>query len=192
MLRRRRRRSPAPGAPGAGDRLGHVDPAAVSPRFSAAVVAALDARRRYAEVLAGVRDGPVRQRLDDVGARLEAGVSSVWDIARRASQVERTLAALDPDRVTDEYKRAKRAGDDPELEAVLAQRFGSVQRLLNTLDETDQRLQLLDARLGAAVAGAAEVALGATDAGGADRLGADLDGVVAELGALRAALDELA
>lgn len=191
MLRRRRRPPPAPGAPGTGDRLADVDASAVSPRFSAAVVASLDARRRYAEVLAGVREGPVRERLDDVGARLEAGVVSVWDIARRATQVERTLAALDPDRVTDEYKRAKRAGDDPELEAVLAQRFGSVQRLLNTLDDTDQRLRLLDARLGAAVAGAAEVALGASDAAGADRLGADLDGVVADLGALRAALDEL-
>ena len=93
-------------------------------------------------------------------------------------QVERTLAALDPERVTDEYKRAKRGGADPELEAVLAQRFGSVQRLLNTLDDTDERLRLLDARLGAAVAGAAEVALGASGAGGADRLDAELDGVV--------------
>ena len=55
--------------------------------------------------------------------------------------------------MTDEYKRAKRSGADPELEAVLAQRFGSVQRLLNTLDDTDERLRLLDARLGAAVAG---------------------------------------
>ena len=84
----------------------------------------------------------------------------MWEIATRATQVERTLAALDPERVTDEYKRAKRGGADPELEAVLAQRFGSVQRLLNTLDDTDERLRLLDARLGAAVAGAAEIALG--------------------------------
>ena len=61
----------------------------------------------------------------------------------------------------------------------------------NTLDDTDERLRLLDARLGAAVAGAAEVALGASGAGGADRLGAELDAVVTDLGALRTALDEL-
>lgn len=170
------------------DPLAAVDPRAVSPRFEGAVADALDARSRYADVLAGVRDGPVRDRLADAGSRLDAGVVAVWEIAQRATQVERTLAALDPDRVTDEYKRAKRTGADPELEAVLAQRFGSVQRLLNTLDDTDQRLRLLDARLGAAVAGAAEIALGG---GGTDRLGADLDGVVTELGALRAALDEL-
>ena len=139
-------------------------------------------------MLAGVREGPVRDRLTDAGARLDAGVAAVWEIAQRATQVERTLAALDPERVTDEYKRAKRRADDPELEAVLAQRFGSVQRLLNTLDDTDHRLRLLDARLGAAVAGAAEVALGGV---GADRLGDELDGVVTELRTLRAALDEL-
>jgi hypothetical protein len=188
MLRRRRAARDDGADHQARDPLAHVDPAAVSVRFAAPVADALDARRRYADVVAGVRDGPVRDRLTDAGTRLDAGVAAVWEIAQRATQVERTLAALDPDRVTDEYKRAKRSGADPELEEVLAQRFGSVQRLLNTLDDTDQRLRLLDARLGAAVAGAAEIALGG---GGADRLGTELDGVVTELGALRAALDEL-
>jgi hypothetical protein len=69
-------------------------------------------------------------------------------------------------------------------------RFASVQRLLNALDDTEDRLRLLDARLGAAVAGAAEVALGASGTG-ADDLGAALDGVVDELDALRRALDDL-
>ncbi|HEX5365692.1 MAG TPA: hypothetical protein VFW63_03375 [Acidimicrobiales bacterium] len=178
----RRRRAPA-------DRLAQVDPALVSPRFAGAVAGALDARRRYADVVAGVADGPVRDRLAEAGARVDAGVAGVWEIARRATQVEATLAALDPERVTDEYKRARREGADPELETALAQRFASVQRLLNALDDTEARLRQLDAGLGAAVAGAAEVALGVTPP---ERLGAELDGVVGELGALRGALDELA
>lgn len=183
MLRRRR----PPDDPLAG-----VDPRGVAPRFGAAVAAALDARRRYGDVLAGIRPGPVRDRLAALAVRVDVGVLAVWETTRRATDVARTLEALDPDRVTDDYKRAKRAGDDPELEAVLAQRFGSVQRLLNTLDETDERLRLLDARLGAVVAGAAEVALGtAGDAGDVDALGAELDGVVDDLGALRSALDDL-
>jgi hypothetical protein len=109
----------------------------------------------------------------------------------RATEIERTLAALDPDRVADDYKHARRSGTDPQLEAVLAQRFASVQRLLNTLDDTDDRLRLLDARLGAAVAGAAEVALGAAGSEGAAALGTELDGVVVELDSLRRALDDL-
>ena len=116
---------------------------------------------------------------------------AVWDTARRATEVERALATLDPDRVTDDYKRAKRSGADPELEEALRQRFASVQRLLNTVDDTDRRLRLLEARLGALVAGAAEVALGVGGAGDADALGVELDQVVSELATLRTALDEV-
>lgn len=179
MLRRRR----APEDP-----LAHIDPALVSARFATPVADALEARRRYAEVVAGAAPGPVRDRLAEAGARLDAGVASLWDVAQRATQVERTLATLDPDRATDDYKRAKRDGADPQLEQVLAQRFASVQRLLNTLDDTDDRLRLLDARLGAAVASAAEVALGIT---APDLVGTELDGVVTELDSLRTALVEL-
>lgn len=182
MLRRRR---------GHDDPLAGVDPAAVAPRFAAAVADALAARRRYAEVVAGVRPGPLRERLAALGTQLDTGVLAVWDTARRATEVERALATLDPDRVTDDYKRAKRSGADPELEEALRQRFASVQRLLNTVDDTDRRLRLLEARLGALVAGAAEVALGVGGAGDADALGVELDQVVSELATLRTALDEV-
>jgi hypothetical protein len=179
MLRRRR---PPP------DPLAQVSPAAVSPRFARPVANALDARRRFAELLAGVREGPVRDQLVRAGERLDAGVLAVWETARRAGEIEHTLATLDPERVTDDYKRARRVEGDDELEAVLAQRFASVQRLLNSLDDTDERLTMLEARLGAAVASAAEVALGTSTAGVLD---AELDGVVGELESLRAALHEL-
>jgi hypothetical protein len=136
---RRRRQPPDP--------LAHVDPAAVSPRFARSVADGLDARRRFAALLAGVREGPVRDQLVAAGERLDAGVLAVWDTAVRAGEIERTLATLDPDRVVDDYKRARRTEGEDELEAVLAQRFASVQRLLNALDDTDERLALLDARL---------------------------------------------
>jgi hypothetical protein len=173
------------------DPLAQVDPAATSARFSAVVAEALDARRRYGELLAGLRPGPVRDQLAGTAKRLDAGVLAVWDTACRATEIERTLSALDPERVTGEYKRARRAGGDTELESALGQRFASVQRLLNTLDDTDDRLRLLDARMGAVVAQAAEIALGAGGSAGVSALDAELDGVVDELGALRAALGEL-
>ena len=185
----RRRRDPEPPPPPA-DPLAHVDPHRAPRRFAGAVAAALDARDRYADVVAGTRPGPVRDQLVAVGARLDAGVTAVWDTAVRAGEVERTLDALGPERVADEYKRAKRSGSDPELTEVLAQRFTSVQRLLNTLDDTEERLRLLDARLSAAVARAAEVALSAGP-GDAGTVGAELDGVLGDLTALRIALDEV-
>ncbi len=178
MLRRRR-----PGGP-----LAQVSPSSVSPRFAGAVAAALDTRRRYTDLVSGMRPGPSQDRLAALQAQVDAGVLAVWDTARRAGDIERTLATLDPDRVTAEYKQAKRTEDDDDLEAALAQRFASVQRLLNTLDDTEERLQLLDARLGAAVAAAAEVAVGTAPP---DQLGAELESVVGDLQALRAALHDL-
>jgi hypothetical protein len=180
----RRRRPPE-------DPLAHVDPGATSPRFARAVSDALDARRRFADVVAGVREGPARDRLMAAGEQLDAGVAAVWEVAQRATSIERTLAALDPQRVTDDYKRARRSGTSSELEEALAQRFASVQRLLNTLDDTDERLRLLDARMGAAVASAAEVALGAAGSSDTTRLDQELEGVTQELDALRTALAEL-
>jgi hypothetical protein len=180
MLRRRRRPD---------DPLAHVDPAAAPRRFAGVVAEAVESRRRYHDLVAGLRPGPVRDRLAATGERVDAGVAAVWSTAQRAGELERLLASLDPDRVTDEYKRAKRSAGDSELEAVLAQRFESVQRLLNALDDTEERLRLLDTRLSAAVARVAEVALvGGT---GAEEVGAELDTVVGELTTLRQALDDL-
>jgi hypothetical protein len=181
----RRRREPPPPDP-----LAHVDPAAAPHRFAGAVAAALDARRRYAEVVGRTRPGPVRDRLASLGGRVDDGVAAVWATVTRAGDIEATLAGLGPERVRDEYKQAKRSGSDPELVEALAQRFASVQRLLNTLDDTDDRLRLLEARLDATVARAAEVSLTASP-DGADAVGAELDVVVGELTALGAALDEL-
>jgi len=181
VLRRRQRSE---------DPLAGVDPGAVAPRFAGAVADALATRRRYAALVAGMPDGPARDALAALAPRVDRGVLAVWETARRATEVERTVAALDPDRVTAEYKQARRSGADPTLVEALARRFESVHRLLNGLEDTAAQLQVLDARLSAVIAGAAEVALGATG-GGADRLGAELDGVAAQLHALRGALDEL-
>ena len=189
MFRRRRRNEPeAPVDP-----LAAIDPVRVPARFAPVVRESVAARDRWVTLLAGLRPGPIRDRLGEIGVRIDQGVIEVWETACRAGEIERTLAALDPDEATAAYKRAKRSADDghepPELPALEA-RFSSVQRLLNLLDDTEARLRLLDARLDAAIARGAEVAVTAsTDE--ADRLGDDLDAVVDELTALRAGLDAI-
>ncbi len=182
MLRRRPKAPPDP--------LAQIDPAALPPRWGRAVADALEARRRWQEILAGLRPGPVQARLGELGDRVDEGVLAVWDTAVRAAEASGIAGSLDVERVTDDYKRAKRdPSADPALVEALSTRFASVQRVLNALEDTDRRLQLLDARLGAAVARAAEVALTAGE--GRDELGAELDEVVGELGALRASLEAL-
>jgi hypothetical protein len=178
-----RRRSPRD------DPLAGIDPSAAPPRFASAVSSALASRRRYGELVNGLRPGPVRDRLLALAEQLDAGVRAVWDTVQRAAEIERVLATLDPEDVTADYKRAKRSGAEPEVLAAHEARFLSVQRLFNGLDDTDERLSLLEARLGGVVARAAEVAVAA--GAGADDLDAELGEVVAELGALRVGLDDL-
>jgi hypothetical protein len=138
-----------------------------------------------------MRPGPLQDRLSELSARVDEGVLAVWETAVRAVDAGRIAEALDVEEVTREYKRAKSdPSADPALVEALSARFTSVQRVLNSIDDAEQRLRLLDARLGAAVARAAEVALTAGE--GADVLGAELEAVVGELGALRDALESLA
>ena len=179
MLRRKRKPESAP------------ELAPLPPRWAPAVAEAVEVRVRWHEVVAGLREGPVRDRLTELGDKIDAGVRAVHATASRAADAERIAAALDADKVTDDYKRAKRdPSTDPALLEALTARFTSVQRVLNALDDVEQRLRLLDARLGAAVARGAEVAL--TAGSGSDELGQELDAVVAELGALQSSLDSLA
>jgi hypothetical protein len=173
-----------------GDRLGHIDPAALPSRWSGVVSDALEARRRWSDLLDGVRPGPVRDRLAQLATRVDDGVEAVWDTAVRLAEASRVAGALDADAVTEQYKRAKRdPATDPALLEALSDRFTSVQRVLNSVEDTDEQLRLLDARLGAAVAHAVEVAL--TAAPQSESAGAELDAVVAELGALRDSLNAL-
>lgn len=167
-----------------------VDPTAVGPRWAAHVHEALAARARWQDVLQGVRPGPVRDRLAELAGRVDDGVTAVWETAQRADAAERIAATLDIERITAEHKRALRdPAADPAMVAALAARFSSAQRVLNAVDDADDRLRLLDARLGAAVARAAEVALTAGE-GGASLQG-ELDEVIGELGALRDSLASL-
>ena len=181
MLRRRSRQPSDP--------LAGVDAAALPPRWQRFVVDAVAARARWAALVEGVRPGPLRDRLSALGDRVDQGVLAVWETASRAAETERVAATLDADAVTAEYKRARRDPDpDPALVEALSARFRSMQRILNAVEDAEERLEVLDARLGAAVARAAELAL---TSGTEDELGSELDGVVDELGALRSSLDSL-
>jgi hypothetical protein len=69
----------------------------------------------------------------------------------------------------------------------LQERFASTQRLLNGLDDIHQRLPVLEARLGTAVAGAAELTLTSSLAPTGEEIGrldGDLSALLVELDAL--------
>ena len=171
-----------------------VDPALVPPTYRGPVQDALTARRQFDQLVAGVRPGPLQDRLQELSGRVDAGVRAVWGSARHALELERVLATLDPERVSAELKRARRDGAAAEVVEPLAARFASVQRLLNTLDEVRQRLPVLEARLGTAVARTAELTLTSSVAAAPaelDALAGELDALTVELHALGAATTDL-
>jgi hypothetical protein len=181
------RRKPKPPA----DPLAHIQPAAAPRPFQRTVAEAVATRQRWQQVVAGMRDGPTRDRLAQLGEQIDAGVLAVWDTVQRAADIERIATGLESERVTADYKAAKRdPSADPALVEALRVRFESTQRLLNATDGVEEQLRLLEARLGAAVARGAEVALVASP-DSADALRAELDAVVGELGALRDTLTSL-
>lgn len=188
-LRRRRRRDM--------DRTASADAdaAPVPTQLRPLVDDAVRSQRRFHAVVAGLHTGPLRDRLDSIGARVDATVIGIRALAEQAHRIEQVLDQLDPDRVAADLKAARRrraeqsASDenDPVLDALTA-RFESTQRLLNALDEIGTGLRTLDARLGAAVARAAEIQLLGSGDDAVDALGAQLDDVVIELTALRSGI----
>lgn len=172
------------------DPLAHVDADRVAARYALRVRDALDSRRRWQELVGSMREGALRDRLGGLSAQVDEGVLAVWSTVQRLSEIERIVATVDLDRVTDELKRVRRdPAADPAMVQALNDRFVSIQRMLNVVDDADDQLRLLDARLGAAVARAAEVVLVA----GADVpvLDDELGTVVTELESLRTALESL-
>lgn len=178
------------------DPIAQLDPGQLPHRYRPAVEDALATRRRFVELVGSAAAGPMQDRLTDLSPRLDAGVTEIWTTVQRAIAVESALATLDPDRVARDLKDARRQASqgegDPTVIDALTERFNATQRLLNTLEDLDGRLQRIDVRLEAVVARAAELVLAVgpeAASTGFDDLGADLDGALEELRALQQGFD---
>jgi hypothetical protein len=71
-----------------------IDLAGLSQPWRAYMKDAMEAQRRYARAVATAAPGPLRDRLSEIGARLDAGVRECYRIARRGAALEGGLAGL--------------------------------------------------------------------------------------------------
>jgi hypothetical protein len=193
MLRRRRREH---------DPLASPDLTGFEPRWRAAVEEALASRNRFRSLVEQSPPGPLRHRLEELATSIDAGVRAAWDIAARAQAASRTLADMGLDGVTASLKdtrrrlaRADEAGVDAgPLRAevdLLLQQHAALNDLANGVEQADERLRLLDLRLDASVARAAQLALRPDALQQLGLVDDDLRAVVDELGALQSGLDAL-
>lgn len=160
---RRRRRSPA-------QRNDSTAPGALDARWQALVDEVVASRARLHALVAGCRDGPLRDRLSTLASRVDASVAAATSIAVRAQAAARAVETMDVDAVLAKVKDARRRlaerdERDPSRVALetevqlLVDQHASLSQLANAVDDAADRLRLLDLRLDAAVARAAQMVL---------------------------------
>ena len=185
-------------AVGRGPRRERIDPFALGEPWRHWVREAVQAQSRFDQVVRGTRPGPFKDRLVEIGDRLAVGVDETWRVARHGQRLREARRRIDVNDVSRQLEAARRDADEAPADAsslartteALEAQLASAERMDGVIAETRDRLRLLDARLGEAVARSVELSIQVVDVGQLGGLGADVDDAVDELEALRLALDE--
>lgn len=175
-----------------------IDPFALKEPWRHFVQDAQQARNRFQAAVNGTRAGPLRERLQEIGARVETGVEEVWRVACQGHAFERALGHLDVRRTAAELERVEAnrgqpwaAGTNLDRTAeALRSQLASAERMYATVRQAGDTLQLLNAQLDESVARAIELSVTAQDVSDLEALGSDVESVVQEMEALRQALEE--
>jgi hypothetical protein len=161
-----------------------IDPFVLGEPWRRHVSAAQAAQRRYAEIVAATPAGPLRTNMESITLQVQRGVEECWLIAKRGGELDTALNRLDGPSLQARHD----ASTDDATRASLQAQLDSAQRIRTTRDDTDQRLRLLNTRLGELLAQAAEVSVGADATGD---LGSAVDDVVTQLESLRLAVEDI-
>lgn len=179
-----------------------IEPRALGEPWRAFVTRAMADRARFHQAVRVARDGPLTDRLSEIGARVDAGVEESWLVAQRAHTLTQARRQVDKDGILRQLAEARRALADAGLpgpmrgtyertvEALQAQ-LDSASRMEQVITQANAELGLLDARLGEAVTRAIELGARAGDVGELGELGDDVESLVHEMEALRQALEEV-
>lgn len=176
-----------------------IDPFTLGEPWRRLVGDALKARSRFDQTVDQARPGPLRDRLVELGARLDDGVRECWRIARQGDALESALGRLDRQgaqrelaELRGEIGRSGAAERAPleRAEAAVRAQVAAAERMERVARDARTRLRVLDAQLDEAVARAVELSLSAHDSADLTPLSADVDSLVGELEALRLAMEE--
>ncbi len=129
---------------------------------------------------------------------MESGVDEVQRIARRGQLLADARRSVDADDIRRQLAEVEADAEQPwasgsslqKTTQSLQAQLQSVERLDRVIADAQSRLRLLDARLDEAVVRTIELSVQAGDPTELGDLGADVDGLVTEMEALRQALDE--
>ncbi|MEM9468336.1 MAG: hypothetical protein AAGA90_23410 [Actinomycetota bacterium] len=165
-----------------------IDPFALREPWRFFVRDAISARNRFADALDAADDGPLRDRLVEIGEALNHGVEECWEAAQKGQQLTDARRRIPADRL--QAQLADMTADDPRRSGVEAQ-LESHARLADREERTRVELERLDVRLDESVVRASELGTRAGGAEDLDAIEASITDVVGSLEALRQGLDDV-
>ncbi|MEZ5144375.1 MAG: hypothetical protein R2726_17940 [Acidimicrobiales bacterium] len=177
-----------------------IDPFDLQDPWRTFVWQAKRARRHFNEAVRQSKEGPLRDRLGEIGDRVTTGVEECWRVARSGQALTDARARIDVASITKQltdltYGAGAQQAADPTsalgqtVEALQSQ-LATAKRLDEVIADTRDRLRLLDARLDEAVTRAIELAARVHETDDLTGLSADVESVVGEMESLRVALTE--
>ena len=182
------------------DREERVDPFSLGDPWKRFVIDAQNAQNRYRRAVKRSRPGPLKERLAELGERIDQAVMECWRVACQGDNLGGALRQLETDRVEAELEqarrdlRAERGGSSASLKATveaLEAQMRSAQRLADVWRSSRDRLRVLNAQLDEAVARAVELSVGAGGSVAAfGGLSDQVAEVVSDMESLRQALEE--
>lgn len=174
-----------------GERGPAIDAYSLSDPWRTYVGASQSSKLRYDRTVKAMQPGPLRDRLVEVGARIDTGIEESWRVASRGDDIDGALRELNPNLISSQLAQAKQLPPGASRDATVASmesQWASVSRLVKVREDAGSHLRTLDARLDELVARVVELSVtGASDLGG---LGSDVESMVSDMEALRQALDE--
>jgi hypothetical protein len=180
---------------GRGDR---IDPFTLKVQWRKPVHEALQAQRRFDDAVRKADAGPLKERLSEIGQRIDAGVRACWRVAQRGQAIEEGLGSLDVEStkrdLVDVERDLRASPDDARLQQTresLRAQLHSAQRMVDAVGDARTQLRLMDARLDEAVTQAVELSLRSAPEADVSGLGSDVESLVTDMETLRTALDEV-
>jgi len=182
--------------PRRGQVLDGINPFELDDPWRTFVWQAKKSQRQFADAAAHTKDGPLRDRLREIADRITTAVEECWQVAQAGNALSQARARIDIASITMQLSQLPTGAPlqaNPALKQAadsLQSQLDTAKRMDTTIANTQDRLRLLDARLGELVTQVIELSVRPQALDGVAAIGADVDSVVGELTALRAALDE--
>ncbi len=173
-----------------------VDPFSLDDPWRSFVWQAKRAQRQFADEVKRAKDGPLKNRLREIEERIDTGVEECWQVAQGGQALTEARSRVDLTSVTTQLSQlpaSPQLEQNPALVATaeaLQSQLDTARRMDQIIITTQDRLRLLDARLGELVTRVVELSVRPEGFDDLTAIGIDVDSVVGEMEALRLALAE--